>query len=153
MGLNWLVKTLTLFYLCCTGSPPIQTVLSSKLQSLYLMSSWSLSPFTSTLVSQVNTLITCSVHITALCIHFIYFYSYNSQLCDNCISICLCFGVDLPSFGRVRESLSVRYHIENRTALVQEVEMAVEPSDAFMFSGLKQVQLCSLFSKDLANKR
>lgn len=46
---------------------------------------------------------------------------------------------DLPSFGRVRESLSVRYHIQNRTALVQEVEMAVEPSDAFMFSGLKQV--------------
>lgn len=46
---------------------------------------------------------------------------------------------DLPSFGRVRESLPVRYHIENRTALVQEVEMAVEPSDAFMFSGLKQV--------------
>lgn len=46
---------------------------------------------------------------------------------------------ELPSFGRVRESLSVRYHIENRTALVQEVEMAVEPSDAFMFSGLKQV--------------
>lgn len=49
-----------------------------------------------------------------------------------------CFA-ELPSFGRVRESLSVRYHIENRTALVQEVEMAVEPSDAFMFSGLKQV--------------
>uniref|UniRef100_A0A672GQH4 Trafficking protein particle complex subunit 11 n=1 Tax=Salarias fasciatus TaxID=181472 RepID=A0A672GQH4_SALFA len=48
---------------------------------------------------------------------------------------------DLPSFGRVRESLPVRYHIENRTALVQEVEMAVEPSDAFMFSGLKQVRL------------
>lgn len=46
---------------------------------------------------------------------------------------------DLPSFGRVRESLPVRYHIENRTALVQDVEMSVEPSDAFMFSGLKQV--------------
>lgn len=51
------------------------------------------------------------------------------------------WAIDLPSFGRVRESLPVRYHIENRTALVQEVEMAVEPSDAFMFSGLKQVQL------------
>uniref|UniRef100_A0A1A8LG96 Trafficking protein particle complex subunit 11 n=1 Tax=Nothobranchius pienaari TaxID=704102 RepID=A0A1A8LG96_9TELE len=48
---------------------------------------------------------------------------------------------DLPSFGRVRESFPVRYHIENRTALVQEVEIAVEPSDAFMFSGLKQVRL------------
>ncbi|XP_037531382.1 trafficking protein particle complex subunit 11 [Nematolebias whitei] len=51
---------------------------------------------------------------------------------------------DLPSFGRVRESLPVRYHIENRTALVQEVEIAVEPSDAFMFSGLKQVRLLVL---------
>uniref|UniRef100_A0A8C5B8P5 Trafficking protein particle complex subunit 11 n=1 Tax=Gadus morhua TaxID=8049 RepID=A0A8C5B8P5_GADMO len=48
---------------------------------------------------------------------------------------------ELPSFGRVRETLPVRYHIENRTALVQQVEMAVEPSDAFMFSGLKQVRL------------
>lgn len=67
--------------------------------------------------------------------------------------MCLCSGVDLPSFGRVRESLSVRYHIENRTALVQEVEMAVEPSDAFMFSGLKQVLLRSLLNKGLANSR
>uniref|UniRef100_A0A8C4DIZ2 Trafficking protein particle complex subunit 11 n=1 Tax=Dicentrarchus labrax TaxID=13489 RepID=A0A8C4DIZ2_DICLA len=56
-------------------------------------------------------------------------------------SVPLYIHADVPSFGRVRESLSVRYHIENRTALVQEVEMAVEPSDAFMFSGLKQVRL------------
>ncbi len=47
--------------------------------------------------------------------------------------------LELPSFGRVRESLPVRYHLENRTGLVQEVEISVEPSDAFMFSGLKQV--------------
>uniref|UniRef100_A0A3B5BCG1 Trafficking protein particle complex subunit 11 n=1 Tax=Stegastes partitus TaxID=144197 RepID=A0A3B5BCG1_9TELE len=56
-------------------------------------------------------------------------------------SVPLYIHADLPSFGRVRESLPVRYHIENRTGLVQEVEMAVEPSDAFMFSGLKQVRL------------
>lgn len=48
---------------------------------------------------------------------------------------------DLPSFGRVRESLPIRYHIENRTDVVQDVEMQVEPSDAFMFSGLKQVRM------------
>ncbi|XP_063046712.1 trafficking protein particle complex subunit 11 [Engraulis encrasicolus] len=48
---------------------------------------------------------------------------------------------DMPSFGRVRESLPVRYHIENRTTLVQDVGMSVEPSDAFMFSGLKQVRM------------
>lgn len=39
----------------------------------------------------------------------------------------------------MRESLPVRYHLENRTGLVQDVEISVEPSDAFMFSGLKQV--------------
>ncbi|XP_028315223.1 trafficking protein particle complex subunit 11 [Gouania willdenowi] len=50
-------------------------------------------------------------------------------------------NADVPSFGRVRESLPVCYYIENRTALAQEVEMAVEPSEAFMFSGLKQVRL------------
>lgn len=49
--------------------------------------------------------------------------------------------LELPSFGRVRESLPVRYHLENRTGLVQEVEISVEPSDAFMFSGLKQVSI------------
>ncbi|XP_023686517.1 trafficking protein particle complex subunit 11 [Paramormyrops kingsleyae] len=55
-------------------------------------------------------------------------------------TIPLYIHADLPSFGRVRESLPVRYHIQNRTGLVQEVEMSVEPSDAFMFSGLKQVR-------------
>lgn len=50
---------------------------------------------------------------------------------------------DLPSFGRVRESLPVRYHIENRTGMVQDVDVSVEPSDAFMFSGLKQVSVLS----------
>lgn len=64
------------------------------------------------------------------------------------LSICG-YLTDLPSFGRVRESLSVRYHIQNRTALVQEVEMAVEPSDAFMFSGLKQVTLLSALAEQL----
>lgn len=51
------------------------------------------------------------------------------------------YGPDLPSFGRVRESLPVQYHIENRTGLVQDVDLSVEPSDAFMFSGLKQVSV------------
>ncbi|XP_027454864.1 trafficking protein particle complex subunit 11 isoform X2 [Zalophus californianus] len=50
-------------------------------------------------------------------------------------------NADLPSFGRVRESLPVRYHLQNKTSLVQDVEISVEPSDAFMFSGLKQIRL------------
>uniref|UniRef100_A0A6I8T2N3 Trafficking protein particle complex subunit 11 n=1 Tax=Xenopus tropicalis TaxID=8364 RepID=A0A6I8T2N3_XENTR len=48
---------------------------------------------------------------------------------------------DLPSFGRVRESLPVKYHLQNKTSLVQDIEIAVEPSDAFMFSGLKMIRL------------
>ena len=55
------------------------------------------------------------------------------------------FSADLPSFGRVRESLPVKYHLQNKTDLVQDVEISVEPSDAFMFSGLKQVQVISLW--------
>ncbi|KAM9776808.1 trafficking protein particle complex subunit 11 [Syngnathus typhle] len=48
---------------------------------------------------------------------------------------------DIPPFGRVRESLPVCFHIENRTAVVQDVQIAIEPSESFMFSGLKQVHL------------
>lgn len=147
----------------------MQTVLSSKLQSLYLMSSWRLSRFTSTLVSQLNTQLTCTVQIITHSTLFQCLWRYNCDFAHIWITsfsfktwktiswwIWLLsvvfyvymsfFVVELPSFGRVRESLSVRYHIENRTALVQEVEMAVEPSDAFMFSGLKQVSLCSLLN-------
>lgn len=57
----------------------------------------------------------------------------------SCADGLFCVSVELPSYGRVRESLPVKYHIQNRTSLVQDVEMSVEPSDAFMFSGLKQV--------------
>nr|XP_009674937.1 PREDICTED: trafficking protein particle complex subunit 11-like [Struthio camelus australis] len=60
-------------------------------------------------------------------------------------SIPLHINADLPSFGRVRESLPVRYHLQNKTNLVQDVEVSVEPSDAFMFSGLKQVQKCHIY--------
>uniref|UniRef100_A0A5F8G8L2 Trafficking protein particle complex subunit 11 n=1 Tax=Monodelphis domestica TaxID=13616 RepID=A0A5F8G8L2_MONDO len=56
-------------------------------------------------------------------------------------SIPLHVNTDLPSFGRVRESLPVKYHLQNKTSLVQDVEISVEPSDAFMFSGLKQIRL------------
>lgn len=56
---------------------------------------------------------------------------------------CVTFSADLPPFGRVRESLPVKYHLQNKTDLVQDVEISVEPSDAFMFSGLKQVGAAS----------
>ncbi|XP_053315422.1 trafficking protein particle complex subunit 11 [Spea bombifrons] len=56
-------------------------------------------------------------------------------------SIPLHLHADLPSFGRVRESLPVTYHLQNKTNLVQDIEISVEPSEAFMFSGLKQIRL------------
>lgn len=61
----------------------------------------------------------------------------NWNGCVNCA--CAFFPKDLPSFGRVRESLPVKYHLQNKTSIVQDLEVSVEPSDAFMFSGLKQV--------------
>ncbi|XP_054846122.1 trafficking protein particle complex subunit 11 isoform X1 [Eublepharis macularius] len=56
-------------------------------------------------------------------------------------SIPLHVNADLPPFGRVRESLPVKYNLQNKTNIVQDLEVSVEPSDAFMFSGLKQIRL------------
>ena len=67
----------------------------------------------------------------------------NGELCCLFLTKRNVTSADLPSFGRVRESLPVRYHLQNKTDLVQDVEISVEPSDAFMFSGLKQVQVVS----------
>lgn len=47
---------------------------------------------------------------------------------------------DLPAYGCVQTPLSVSYLVRNRTLQVQEVEVTVEPSDAFMYSGHKQVR-------------
>ena len=46
---------------------------------------------------------------------------------------------DLPAYGCVQTPLCVSYLVRNRTLQVQEVEVTVEPSDAFMYSGHKQV--------------
>uniref|UniRef100_A0A8C6SPD1 Trafficking protein particle complex 11 n=1 Tax=Neogobius melanostomus TaxID=47308 RepID=A0A8C6SPD1_9GOBI len=101
------------FCLCC---PPLTNNNNAVATGQYCIS-WQSSPSDSPLIQTTVTLPHILLESVPLYIH-----------------------ADLPSFGRVRESLPVRYHIENRTSLVQEVEMAVEPSDAFMFSGLKQPQ-------------
>ena len=49
------------------------------------------------------------------------------------------FFSDLPAYGCVQTPLFVSYLVRNRTLQVQEVEVTVEPSDAFMYSGHKQV--------------
>ena len=48
---------------------------------------------------------------------------------------------DLPPFGLVRAPLLARFDISNKTSIVQSVEASVEPSDAFMYSGHKQVRV------------
>ncbi|XP_061421126.1 trafficking protein particle complex subunit 11 [Lethenteron reissneri] len=48
---------------------------------------------------------------------------------------------ELPASGCVREMLPVQYTLHNRTDIVQEVELTVDASEAFMFSGNKQIRL------------
>uniref|UniRef100_A0A6M2E4L5 Putative secreted protein n=1 Tax=Amblyomma tuberculatum TaxID=48802 RepID=A0A6M2E4L5_9ACAR len=42
-----------------------------------------------------------------------------------------------PAHGRVRTPLTVSYLLHNRTLLVQDVELVMDSSDAFMYSGNK----------------
>lgn len=46
----------------------------------------------------------------------------------------------LPAFGRVKTLLPLSYVIRNRTAYVQELEINMESTDNFMFSGNKQTR-------------
>nr|XP_020658519.1 trafficking protein particle complex subunit 11 [Pogona vitticeps] len=103
----------------CLRCPPVATSQSGVATGFYVISWKRSSALKSTPV--VNTVITLP-HVIAE-------------------SIPLHVNADLPSFGRVRESLPVKYHLQNKTNLVQDVEVSVEPSDAFMFSGLKQIRL------------
>jgi len=53
----------------------------------------------------------------------------------------------LPPFGVLRTPLQATYSLHNRTQDVQQFHITTEPSDAFMFSGPKQVQV-KLFPAD-----
>ncbi|KAJ7378712.1 Trafficking protein particle complex subunit 11 [Desmophyllum pertusum] len=55
-------------------------------------------------------------------------------------SVPFAIQTDLPAYGCVQTPLSVSYLVRNRTLQVQEVEVTVEPSDAFMYAGHKQIQ-------------
>ena len=67
--------------------------------------------------------------------------------------------IGMPSCGCVQEALPVTYKIYNRTDMVQEVEVEIEPSEAFMFSGNRQVRfsaqmdLSSLFVYEIDKKQ
>eukprot|EP01137_Pigoraptor_chileana_P004946 Opistho-2@47332 len=47
----------------------------------------------------------------------------------------------VPAYGRVNTIVPVMYTIRNNTAQVQDLELAMEPSDAFMFSGFKSTRI------------
>ena len=48
---------------------------------------------------------------------------------------------ELPPYGVVRTPLRLSYNLTNRTDLLQELLVIMEPSDAFMFSGNKQLHV------------
>ena len=61
------------------------------------------------------------------------------------------FFSDLPAYGCVQSPLFVSYLVRNRTLQGQEVEVTVEPSDAFMYSGHKQVSSAYLLHVKLVS--
>jgi len=58
-----------------------------------------------------------------------------------CQSLPLSVDLKLPAFGTLRSPMPVRYRLENRTMLPQDLEIVVESSEGFMFSGPKQLTM------------
>ena len=48
---------------------------------------------------------------------------------------------ELPPYGVVRTPLRLSYNLTNRTEILQELFVVMEPSEAFMFSGNKQLHV------------
>lgn len=46
---------------------------------------------------------------------------------------------DIPANGQLHEIMAVSYTVHNRTSQVQEVESKMGQSEAFMYSGNRQV--------------
>ena len=57
----------------------------------------------------------------------------------NIVHIPVSVELKLPAFGSVKTLLSICYIVYNRTPFPQEIEITMEASDSFMFSGNKQV--------------
>lgn len=51
----------------------------------------------------------------------------------------------LPAFGGVKSLLPLSYIFQNRTPYPQELEVAMDTNDCFMFSGNKQVHSFVVF--------
>ncbi|CAN7946044.1 unnamed protein product [Ixodes pacificus] len=52
----------------------------------------------------------------------------------------LLLELQAPAHGSVRTPLTVSYLVHNRTLLVQDIELVMDSSDAFMYSGNKLVR-------------
>lgn len=50
--------------------------------------------------------------------------------------------MNIPAHGWVRTPLPVAYILHNKTQTLLSINLNMEPSDAFMFAGHKQVRLC-----------
>ena len=73
------------------------------------------------------------------------FVSTVSPLPNVAIEILpLYVDIDLPAYGTVRQSMPATVNLYNRTSYSQEVDVNVEPSEAFMFAGQKQVKCFEL---------
>ena len=48
--------------------------------------------------------------------------------------------LDTPAHGWVRTPLTITYTIHNRSTSVQDMELIIDSSDAFMYAGNKQVR-------------
>ena len=57
----------------------------------------------------------------------------------------------MPAYGCVQSPLFVSYLVRNITLQGEEVEVTVEPSDAFMYSGHKQVSSAYLLHVKLVS--
>lgn len=54
--------------------------------------------------------------------------------------------LDTPAHGWVRTPLTITYTIHNRSTSVQDMELVVDSSDAFMYAGNKQVRNCYILN-------
>ena len=64
----------------------------------------------------------------------------------------LALSCSLPPYGILRTPAEACYYLENRTSLMQEYSLTMEPSDAFMFSGPRQLRV-KVFPRDRSTVR
>ena len=69
---------------------------------------------------------------------------HEENICGTCSILCKVIALlslfpDIPASGQLHEIMAISYTIHNRTTLVQEIEAKMGQSEAFMYSGNRQV--------------